>query len=225
MTSWRAARSLLTLRDQINAAYPTRDKGADGTIGDAAHTAEGTGSDHNPDRYGIVRALDIDADLGAGHNSAEIAQTLLDSRDARIKYVISRARIAYSTAAFAAYYGDAGTPPWTWTTYYGDDPHTGHFHISVVPDARADDPKPWTITHEEDDMTPAQAKQLADTLAAVNRLQASLDHNTTLVYYGDSKAAALGQKPQTHPANLFNINQRLTALTADLAALRKELGK
>ena len=35
--SWRAAKSLLKLRDQVNARFPGRKKDSDGTIGDAAH--------------------------------------------------------------------------------------------------------------------------------------------------------------------------------------------
>src|SRR5215212_9158416 len=35
--SWRAAKSLLTLRTQINQKAPNRNKASDGTIGDARH--------------------------------------------------------------------------------------------------------------------------------------------------------------------------------------------
>ena len=60
--AWRLARSLETLRAQINALSPNRSKASDGTIGDAAHSART--SDHNPDGGGVVRALDLTHDVG-----------------------------------------------------------------------------------------------------------------------------------------------------------------
>lgn len=142
MTSWRVARSLLTLRDQVNAAHPKRDKGSDGTIGDARHAA--SVSDHNPDVAGVVRALDLDHDpAGAGTadtlDAHKLADVLVASRDPRIKYVISRGRIARS-------YAKAGVKPYTWAKYTGEDPHTSHIHVSVVSTQAADSTRPWKIT-------------------------------------------------------------------------------
>ncbi len=51
------------LREQIDDDYPDRDRRSDGWIADARHLAKGS-SDHIP-VDGIVRALDIDADLSA----------------------------------------------------------------------------------------------------------------------------------------------------------------
>lgn len=146
---WRVARSLDQLLAQINTAYPDRSKAADGSIGDAAHAA--SVSDHNPDQYGVVRARDYTHDPDHGFDAHAMADALVASRDPRIKYVISRGRIASSTVS-----------PWVWRTYTGTNRHDHHAHVSVVPDARADDTRPWAITQhqEEDDMTPQQAKQL-----------------------------------------------------------------
>lgn len=63
MASWRMARSIVTLRDELNAQFPKRPKSADGTIGDARHQSAGSGSDHNPwvkdkNGQGVVRAFD-----------------------------------------------------------------------------------------------------------------------------------------------------------------------
>ena len=44
--TWRLARSLETLRAQINRIAPNRSKVSDGTIGDAKHASRS--SDHNP---------------------------------------------------------------------------------------------------------------------------------------------------------------------------------
>lgn len=59
--AWFLNRALSNFRTAVNAKYPRRDKGTDGTIGDAAHA--GTSSDHNPDPDGSVDAWDMDVDL------------------------------------------------------------------------------------------------------------------------------------------------------------------
>jgi len=130
----RVARSLRTLYGEIDALAPQRDKRDDGTIGDARHRARK--SDHNPDAQGIVRALDVTHDPAHGCDAGKIAEALRLAQDARIKYVIWARRIFYAS----------GTQPYRWQRYSGSDPHTGHFHISVVAaDARADDTRDWSI--------------------------------------------------------------------------------
>lgn len=146
--SWRVAKSLNVLLEQINAAYPNRSKVADGSIGDAAHAA--SVSDHNPDQYGIVRARDYTHDPAHGFDAHAMADALIASRDPRIKYVISRGRIASATIS-----------PWVWRTYTGTNRHDHHAHVSVVPDSRADNTNPWTITtaptvKDDLDMTPTE---------------------------------------------------------------------
>lgn len=67
---WRLASSIIQLGHEVAAAHP--DFTCLGTLGDASHVSEGTGSDHNPfikdptTGIGIVRAIDIggpDAEL------------------------------------------------------------------------------------------------------------------------------------------------------------------
>lgn len=154
--SWRVARSLDHLLAQINTAYPNRSKAADGSIGDAAHAA--TVSDHNPDRYGIVRARDYTHDPAHGFDAHAMADALIASRDPRISYVISRGRIASSTIA-----------PWTWRNYEGTNPHNHHAHVSVVSDARADNERDWTITTKgapNMELTKQNLKDIADAVWA-----------------------------------------------------------
>lgn len=141
MTSWRVAKSLIELREQVNHLHPRRDKASDGTIGDARHAAEV--SDHNPDRYGVVRALDLDHDpdgktYADKFDAHAMADAIVASRDPRISYVISRGRIASS-------YPKNGYKAFTWRPYSGPDPHTSHAHVSVVATSLADSIRPWTI--------------------------------------------------------------------------------
>lgn len=116
--SWRIAESLKKLREQINAAYPNRDKSSDGSIGDARHSARR--SDHNPNALGVVCAIDIDEDLSPSKTVAGIIAQIQISRDPRVKYIIYEGRITVP--------GDITR----WKPYHGVNPHRHHAHISVV---------------------------------------------------------------------------------------------
>lgn len=133
---WRLAKSLEKLRVQVNQKWPTRRRDSDGSIGDAAHASRS--SDHNPwvkdGATGIVTAIDITHDPASGCDSYALAETLRTSHDARLKYIISKGRIA----SF-----DHG---WTWRKYSGANAHNHHVHISVRPEkSRYDDAAPWPI--------------------------------------------------------------------------------
>ena len=110
--TWKLAPALEQLRKQINEQWPDRSKASDGTIGDAAHASRK--SDHNPNRAGVVCAMDITRDSENGPDCEQLALALL--RDERTNYVIYNKRIASR--------GD------TWRKYKGH-PHTQHVHISV----------------------------------------------------------------------------------------------
>ena len=134
----RPAKSLTVLLDQVNARWPTRAKGNDGMLASAQHTAQNPTSDHEA-RNGVVHALDITKDLPRGVDSRAIAQALLNSRDPRIKYIISNGEMARA-------YAKTGTVPWQWSKYTGPDDHSHHMHLSVVDDpALADSRLPWNI--------------------------------------------------------------------------------
>lgn len=119
--SWRLARALDVLRQQINTAAPNRDKRSDGTIGDQAH-ARGY-SEHNPNAAGIVRAIDITHDPAGGVDGDRLAADAIAELDQRgVKgYVIFRGRIRST-------YVQRGV----WRTYTGSNPHSGHVHISYI---------------------------------------------------------------------------------------------
>ena len=127
---WFLSEAAITLRSQINKRYPRRDVASDGSVGDTSHQARP--SDHNPDwtAGGVVRAIDVDANLQRG-DPAEmdklagqlIRYARLHRDRGRLKYVIWNGAIA------------SGTDPdrfWTWRPYLGTDPHTGHMHVSFT---------------------------------------------------------------------------------------------
>jgi hypothetical protein len=137
--AWRVAASLETLRRQFDARFPTRDKASDGGIGDAAHASRD--SDHNPwvkdGAMGIVTARDFTHDPYAGMDIDRLTDELADSRDPRIKYIIANRWILDTRP---------GNNPWRWVRYGGSNPHTKHFHLSVMPSKNLyDDNRPWNL--------------------------------------------------------------------------------
>lgn len=129
--TWRLAKSLEKLRAQVNAAAPGRSKVSDGTVGDLRHQA--TKSEHNPNKWNVVCAMDITHDPKGGFDSYAFAEHLRAKADNRIYYIISNGKIA-----------NPGKP---WRKYNGVNPHDHHVHISVNPDVPAlfDDPRDWDI--------------------------------------------------------------------------------
>lgn len=160
--TWRVAKSIVTLRSQLDAAFPNRSKASDGTIGDAAHKAEGwENSDHNPwyppPDGGIVTAVDITHDPAHGVDINQLSDQLVATRDSRIKYVIANRLILDSREA---------DWPWQWRPYLGTDPHTNHLHLSVMDSPLCDDPRPWALPIlGGDDVTPADIAAIAKAVA------------------------------------------------------------
>lgn len=142
---------LVALRTEINTLAPSRDKGADGWIGNEEHQQES--SDHNPDdtpgvrtpytdadRVAEVHAIDIDATgpWPPGKDLDWIVETIrgrhLRGFDDRLQNVIYRKRIASKSWG------------WTWHDYTGADPHTGHAHFSAVYTTTQEaDARPWGV--------------------------------------------------------------------------------
>jgi hypothetical protein len=108
------------LREQIDDAFPDRDRKSDGWIGDAAHSNRK--SDHNPDpSNGIVRAIDVDKDFDSRPSTgAYLADQIREcaKKDKRISYVIYAGKIASAKSL------------WLWRTYSGVNSHHAHIHIS-----------------------------------------------------------------------------------------------
>lgn len=112
-STWYLAPSLVRLRDEINARWPGRDKRSDGTIGDLAHQARV--SEHNPDSWGCVRALDITT---KGINPSTVI-------DAAIKHPATH-YVIHDHHIYSRTYGFAKRP------YTGSNPHTTHLHVSIL---------------------------------------------------------------------------------------------
>lgn len=128
---------LVKLRTEFDQLSPRRDRGADGSIGDANHTST---SDHTPDEdsdklrnrdsdhRNEVHALDIDstgpwpvpfAEVMRGIIARERARWLDPDDVCRLEYVIWDRQIYSRSRDFRP------------VAYTGDDPHTGHAHFSA----------------------------------------------------------------------------------------------
>lgn len=125
----RLCKAGVTLRDQINKKFPSRDKRSDGWIGDMAHQARK--SDHNPDVNGVVFAIDVDENFGPrkwaptppaalrlANELAAYAKSGKPGSD-RIKYVVYNDKIASGT------YKD-----YFWVFRGKGYGHTQHIHVS-----------------------------------------------------------------------------------------------
>lgn len=183
--SWRVARSLDVLLDEINTAAPLRNKASDGSIGDAAHATRD--SDHNPwvvvGGQGIVRARDFTHDPDGGLDCWEVANRLAahvaaGSHPAARSgaYVIWQRRILSFDRRHEG-----------WRTYSGSNPHEHHLHLSVATDPGGfDSTQPWGVMstpqpEEADDMAlsdklypnRSDSPTVRDALRAVLRFEAA----------------------------------------------------
>lgn len=159
VSSWRVAKSLDVLLQEVNASAPNRSKISDGSIGDAAHASRT--SDHNPwlifGGQGIVRARDFTHDPDGGLDCNDLAEALaaltaVGGHPALRSgaYTIWRGRI------FSFDRRHEG-----WRPYSGPNAHEKHLHQSVATDpAGFDSTLPWLIT-EEDVVTPEDIKAIA----------------------------------------------------------------
>lgn len=129
--AWRLAKALVRLKDQVNAAAPTRNKVSDGGIGNAEHASRA--SDHNPwikiNGMGVVSAYDTTHDPSGGVDGSALSESL--TKDSRSKYIIFAGRIWKARTG-------------KWETYRGPNSHHHHVHVSVKPES-VDNDSPWTI--------------------------------------------------------------------------------
>lgn len=112
------------LREQIDDWFPDRDRSSDGWLASSLHAQRSPVSDHNPDpSSGVVRAIDIDADLSKQKGlSVYLADQirLAGKRDKRLAYVIHRGWIASQKSK------------WEFKEYKGINSHDHHIHVSFT---------------------------------------------------------------------------------------------
>jgi hypothetical protein len=111
------------LREQIDDLYLDRDRRSDGWIADTRHSTRK--SDHNPDpKSGIVRAIDIDVNLGKHpeevYDLVEKIRKCAKRGDKRIAYIIHDGKIMSPILN------------WKKRKYKGVNPHRSHFHVSFT---------------------------------------------------------------------------------------------
>lgn len=130
--TWYLVPSLASLRAEVNARWPNRDKSSDGAVGDESHAERPSG--HNPDyaHGGAVRAIDLDVDDNDPASSLRTLVIAAAKGDPRVWYIISDGVIWSRT------YG------WVARRYTGANPHTKHVHVSAVEDRSTwTDTSPW----------------------------------------------------------------------------------
>lgn len=202
--AWRECKSLLKLREQVNAMWPDRDRASDGTIGDMAHSQRT--SDHNPNAAGVVTAMDIDRELGGqpdgsndGPTVAILVAKLQAGRDPRIKYLIWNAQTTVP--------GDITR----WKPYHGANAHKHHCHISVSSSPKLyDDDREWNLgadvtvpaNHPTPDHNPATPTprdlRIGDTGDDVRAVQKALKLAADGIFGRGTRAAVIHFQSERH---------------------------
>jgi hypothetical protein len=184
--STKLAPALVTLIHQLEAAYPAQawqTSPQTGTIGDAAHAAEGSASDHNAWLDNTVRALDVAANTPGGPDAEALFQMvnrMYAAQDARVwpnGYAIYNGRIT-----------DWDNPGGFHTQ--DGDPHLEHVHISVSQNpAGFNSAAPWPLPGEGvsggtshpvsggfmPDLTEAEQREILSAAQAWNKRLAKFD--------------------------------------------------
>jgi hypothetical protein len=167
--SWWKSAAGVQLFAQVDAIWPNRDRKTDGTIGDLAHCGPGAPpSEHCPDpTTGVVRAIDIDADLGAAGDSQRLADAIVNAGkkgDNRLWYVIHNGRIRSVT------YG------WVDKEYTGSNPHTSHIHVSFKPTGDKDG-RPFDLSSLTEPLPPVTPVPDSD----FQKLKEQVEKNTAAI--------------------------------------------
>lgn len=154
MSAWTLIPCLAALRSEFDAIAPGRDRGADGAIGDSAHTSA---SDHTPDEdsdvlrardsdhANEVHALDIDSTgpWPAGRTFKSMVLDIVAEERAKWLDPADRCRLNYVIFDRKIYDKDNNFEP---RDYAGADPHTNHAHFSARYETSCEtDTRPWGV--------------------------------------------------------------------------------
>lgn len=125
--NWSVCECIVTIVSEANKIAPGRSQASDGTIGDQAHQSRK--SDHNPDIYRKVCAVDITHDPAHGFDAWKVANNLADKiirgTEKRIEYIVAFNGKVTQIFSYKFFGG------WKWRSYSGDS-HASHIHISFV---------------------------------------------------------------------------------------------
>lgn len=217
MSNWILTKGLSNLRDQVNEAFPDRDKASDGTIGDAAHQAETSG--HNPDDTAgskaewngdsdntpEVRAWDMDSDLRA---TPATAQQVVDhvrglnNVEAVLRYII------YNRKIYKA------ENDWKAEAYTGPSAHTEHIHFSGAYSQAADNNTSFNFRLEEIPVALTAADKAWILGTVVDAVEAAVWNHTENVDDYDRRAGG----------DLAHIEERRAAMEGNLTASVNTVG-
>lgn len=158
MSAWILTPALVALRAEFNLLAPNRDRGADGSIGDTAHTSS---SDHTPDEdsrvlrdhdadgKNEVHALDVDSSgpwpgTGSQHDRFHaIVMRIIAGEREKWRSETDMCRLNYVIWDRHIYDKDNDFRP---VKYTRPDPHTNHAHFSGRYEARAEsDTRLWGV--------------------------------------------------------------------------------
>ncbi len=181
--TWRTALSLQQLFREANQVAPSRNKGYDGSIGDASHRARV--SRHNPNAQGVVTAIDITHDPAHGMDTYALFDFLRTHPHPDLCYVISNRRVAKRASG------------WVVKAYTGSNAHDHHIHVAVGTGTDANPTPPYDDTDSwglaawkgEDDMTNEQAKQLDELRTIIAPKQSYVSAITNALLVGDKATA------------------------------------
>ena len=210
--AWRLAPSLVVLRDEINARWPSRAKTHDGTIGDKAH--QGRVSGHNPDADGDVTAIDITT---AGID-VELLMAALKA-DERVAFFI------YEATIYSRVRGFAPRP---------NTGHRGYIHISLLasPDATyptarrrwsKDNRDPWLGAAEADPPHLQPDNNGGGAMADITLSQADIEKITKAIWAHRAIPGHAGAWGVTMQENVPRTAARTVGMEETLARIEAKL--